>query len=352
MRLVVDFGNSFWKWLHVRPRQAWAAGATLAALTVLSDSAWRGVVSRGSIPPGYAMIDGVPIAYGDTARRHTVARPPAGAARYTENYLGLGVPALAASVLPDDFNPVDLRVTFPPGDVAYIPDLRAALFAAGGVFMVETHKGKRRLELNDFSVIDEPLAGLACCVLTQKGYERKANGIAGTETLLLDVGGYTLDSVPIERDGRPDLTAARSLKGVGANNALELFEDAVRSNNRARFRGVDRIDTLRLHDAIQTGVFKFGQQKLDVVQEAKEALSILANEAAGLIDYMGGPANYDNVLLTGGGALLIADMLTQAYPSMGFVRANDGNPAISLQLANVYGAANSWAMLRRMNSSE
>jgi hypothetical protein len=65
-----------------------------------------------------------------------------------------------------------------------------------------------------------------------------------------------------------------------------------------------------------------------------------------VIKASGGAANYDIVLLTGGGSALVYETLNRAIPLIDFVMVEETRE--DMRYANVFGGAKLFAMLKRM----
>ncbi|MCS6872989.1 MAG: hypothetical protein NZ571_16215, partial [Anaerolineae bacterium] len=74
--------------------------------------------------------------------------------------------------------------------------------------------------------------------------------------------------------------------------------------------------------------------QLDCAQIAKECLSPLASDVVALINRMGGVANYDNIVLVGGGSPLVFEYLRAALPDANLLMADN---AEEVRWANALG---------------
>src|SRR5690606_29822778 len=98
------------------------------------------------------------------------------------------------------------------------------------------------------------------------------------------------------------------------------------ANNASMFQDTGDIDVRKTEAALLTGVFQFGKIQIDCRHEAHAALSTLTNEVVQVINSAGGIANYEVMLVTGGGAALIYDYLTAALPRAEFIMAEQQRP--------------------------
>jgi hypothetical protein len=338
MDIIFDAGNAWWKWFNPRTNQY---GDCRHALVELSETDWQTVVGRSRVlPQGFARVNGTPYAYGDAARRYIIPQRPRGAARYHRGYYGVAAAIALSEVLERDARSVVLWASHAPIDSQYAR------------YIVESAKGKWRVQLGDlerdFNVkevmtFDEPIGGYSHYVFTEKGEERKRNPLANITTLVIDVGGYTADVVAVDPGGSIDLMSPKSTR-TGVIQLIEQFEQALRANNSTRFRTTGDIDIRRIESAILTGKFRFGKQIIECQAEATASLNTLVNDIVQVITAAGGEANFDAMLLTGGGSAMIHDTLIQALPTVEFLLAEPKREL--MKFANVFGGAKLAMMLR------
>lgn len=340
MDLIFDCGNARWKWFNARTNQY---GDCRHALVEISDSEWTQVCGRSKTPPeGFARVNGTAYAYGDAARRYTIPQRPKGASRYRREYYGVAAAIAMSEVLERGARAVTLWASHSPDDSRYARNL---VESAKGKWVVESGSGSREFVVRDVQTFDEPLGGYSNYVFTEKGLERKKNPLADKTTLVIDVGGYTTDVGAIDPGGNIDLMSFRSTR-TGVINLLEGFEAELRNRHATRFQNTGDIDVRRIETAIMTGVFRFGKIDIDCAAEARAAINTLTNEVVEVIRAAGGEANYDVMLLTGGGSALISDALIAAMPVVEFLFAEPERS--KLKFANVFGGAKMAMMLRNV----
>lgn len=339
MELILDFGNARGKWFVPRRRES---GDFLHAIAELRDSEWSKLVGRGRPPEGLVRINGVPYAIGNAARRHVIQERPKGAARYRDTYYGIGLAyALSEGIRRND-PAVTVMASHAPIDVQYAKNLVAA---AKRQWVVESRHGTLEFMVKSVRTFDEPLGGYAHYVFNSDGTDRKKNPLRELTTLVLDVGGYTVDVAAVDPNGQIDLMSLHSTR-TGVLDLLSNFESDMRANNPTMFQDAGDLDIRRIENAVISGQYRLGKVILDVSHEADSALNTLVNDVIQVINAAGGVANFDVILMTGGGAALIAPRMVEAMPRIDFVMAEPNRD--EMMYANVYGGAKLSALVRRL----
>lgn len=333
---VLDFGNARGK--YFRPRMN-KYGDFRHAIAFLNDTQWRNATRGGDPPEGLIRVNGQPVAIGDAARRYTIAERPKGAQRYRKDYYGVGLAYALYQSFSKNVHNVTLIASHAPGDIDYAEHLRQA---ALGLWEVEGHQGVFQFTVTGVHTFDEPIGGYSHYTLTEEGHEKRRNQLQDLQVLVVDVGGWTVDIAAID-NGVIDPLSLRSTR-TGIINMTDTFEKAMRSNNRTLFQNTADIDIKRIERAILEGEFRFGKTTIDCRNEAAQAINELVNDVTSIIDSAGGAANYDRVLLTGGGAVLIYNTLADAYPRIEFTYAEPDTNL--MKYANVFGGAKIIALLR------
>lgn len=308
MLVIVDGGNHGAK--YVVPRTN-TKGWFLNNVVQLTDADWNAIVGRGKPGNGLLKVNGVPYAVGDVARRFPLKDKPKGAARYNELYYG----AILAQAFVQGIgksSEVTLYATHAPQDHAYAGDLKRA---AKRTWKIESEAGYLEIVVKKVVTLDEPVCAIAHCTLKITGEEYEQNPLIGKSTLAVDIGGYTTDTVRIERDGKINQLAIKT-KIVGTIDSLERFEKEIRIAHRQTFVNTQDIDPVRIEEALITGVFQFGKIPVDCKVVSTQILTQLTNNIVQVINSEGGAANYDLVLLSGGGAALVIDTLAKAMPQI------------------------------------
>ncbi|MCL4254394.1 MAG: ParM/StbA family protein [Anaerolineae bacterium] len=355
--IFLDFGNALWKWtmpsLNIESSE-------LHALFPLTSTQWNQAVGRvNKSPVGFIRVNGVPYVVGDASQRYGIPTKPLGASRYIPEYYGVGVCyAIVASIMqayvatPKSKRPsipiiskqITLYGSHAPGDIDYVPYMKSATI---GNWDVEYMGHSFKFRIAQVYPFDEPLGGFSHFVLTNEGDPKKKNPIEKITTLVLDIGGKTTDSVPIDEDAQIDVSAMTS-ESTGINDVMDVFKKALRANNAQFFQNTDQIDIRRLNKAFMSGVYMGGGKRIPCHKEADEAANLLLNDINNIISRAGGLASYDAILLTGGGAVLMYDRLQTAYSDMPFYLAEaDMDMA---HFANVRGGRKLFTMLKRLDA--
>lgn len=339
MDVVFDFGNARGKWFVP---YSLAQGDFLHAIVPLSENAWDSVVGRGRPAAGILRVNGKPYAVGDAARRYLIKDRPRGAARYRKDYYGVALAYALSEMFSRNSGNIYLMASYPPGDVRHVPRL---VDAAKGEWYVESRNGKQTFCVNMVRTFDEPLGGYSHYAFNKDGTESRRNPYKNSTVLVLDVGGYTVDVAAIDPGGEIDTRSLNSTR-TGIINLLDHFEDELRSNNRDMFVETGDLDPRRVEDALRTGVYKFGREQLPCQEEANSCIWELVNDVVDIVNGAGGVANFDVILVTGGGAALIYDQLQAALPYIDLVMVEPSRD--KMMYANVLGGAKILALLRRL----
>jgi hypothetical protein len=334
---VLDFGNARIKWFDPRTN---VYDDCRHAIVQLSDNDWQRVVGRGKPPEGYARINGVPFVFGDAARRYLIPERPRGAARYRDTYYGVALAYALARGFRRTVRNVTLLASHAPADIKYARNLSAA---ARHQWTVQTGDGTFDFNVKHVTTFDEPLGGYTHFVFTEKGVERKRNPLEHVTTLVIDVGGYTVDVAAIDPEGIIDPLSLRSTR-TGILQMTETFEAELRANNATLFQDTGDIDVRRIDTALLTGTFPFGKTPIDCHAEAESAVHGLVNEVIDVIQAAGGIADYDAMLVTGGGTALVFDALEAALPRAQFIMAEPQRAL--MKYANAFGGGKLAMVLR------
>lgn len=340
--LIFDFGNALGKWFVPRKNEY---GSFIHAIARLSDNEWKEINGRATKPlDGFIRVNGIGYAIGNMARRHIIQERPRGAARYHDTYYGVGLAYAMSEAFKRSDSSVTLFASHAPIDIKYARNLVAA---SGGLWQVECRHGNLTFQVSDIMTFDEPLGGYSHFTFTEKGEERTKNPLADKTVLVIDAGGYTVDVIAVDPGGNIDIMSAHSTR-TGVISLTQGFESEMRANNATLFQDTGDIDIRRIENAILTGTYQFGRVKLNVEAEAQAAINDLVNDVGEVIRSAGGAANYDMMLLTGGGSALIYDALVAAYPRIEFIMAEKNRDL--MKYANVFGGAKISAMLRRIGA--
>jgi len=336
--LIFDMGNFEGKWYEPDSRRQ---GNFMHAIAPLTDAQWRQAAGRGKPPKGIISVNGDHYAIGMAARRHTIQDRPAGAARYTQNYYGAALAYAMTEAFTGDDKQITLVASHPPVDQMYgkLIDTLACRD-----WYIESSTGHHNFSIVNVVPFDEPLGGYSNIAFNKDGTESKRNKFRHQVVLVVDVGGYTVDVVPVDPDGAIDYLGARSTR-TGTLRTMRSFETEMRDKYPNEFQESGDLDPRRVEGALRTGQFQYGRVELDCADLATAAVNTLVNDVRQVIIAAGGIASYDSIILTGGGSALIYQALVEAVPQMEFALAADLE---LMRFANVFGGAKLLALLRRL----
>lgn len=337
--IFLDFGNADVKFFDGNKSFSYFPHA----IAPITESEWRNLVGRSKqAPSGYIAIEGKYFAVGDKARRYVLKEKPRGADRYVPDYYGVAMAYAISQLYPSETRQINLFASYAPRDVEYADDI---VKSALGHWHFTTHNGTYKVHVKAVETFDEPLGGFNHSVLTKDGRALKKNPYRDSTILVLDVGGYTCDVIAVDPQGMiDDSSFASTLTGV--IGAYGWFERELRSLYKTEFKGVGEIDSKRLETAMLTGAYPFGKLKLDCAALGQQSITSLTNDIADIIKASGGVANYDVVLLTGGGSALVYESLKAAIRTIDFILVEPDREL--MRYANVFGGAKLFTMLKRL----
>lgn len=325
--LVLDAGNALIKAKRGDGRE----DEFPHALYRVPQSEFRDIEARNAdrVPEGYAVVSGVPYAYGKQAERYSPEKSH-GAERYRDDYYGVFV-ALALARLFSKSADVSLFGSHAPGDVVYRDDL---MRAAAHAWPVRIGDRELTFNVNYANTFDEPQGGLMNVILADDGQHYKHSDINGGRALVIDVGGKTTDYLAVNPGGEVDYSLHLSTQ-MGILDVIDQFERSFRANNKTLLKSIDELPADRVRDAIATGVFKGAGREYDCQAEVNEATETLI----GMIrtayrDKAGGPIPWDSIILTGGGSAMLYERLLSVLAHDHVLLADE--PA-KIHLANVRG---------------
>lgn len=316
------------------------------AIQLITETEWKKAVRTGSASKHHIKVQGIPYVIGDMALRRGIAERPRGAARYNEQYFGVALCYVLASLYGRTSQDLIVYASHAPRDVEYVPNIKAAAKGNAKKGWDVEYMGKEfNFKVSEVLTLDEPLGGFNNFVLTDAGKPVKDNPIKNKTVLVLDIGGYTTDTVAVDPGGQIDITTFYS-QVVGAINVMDIFEEGLRANNRTAFQKAGILHPARLRQAFMTGVFEGGGKQIDCKQEADEAANLLLNDIDIIFQSRGGLINYDGVIGTGGFYQVMQERLQLAYPDIPFY-ASEADPQ-SAHLSNLRGMRKVFDMMENL----
>ena len=332
--IVLDAGNSLIKF----KRNDGVEGEFPHALKSISDTDLGHIkTSANRLPEGYARVNGVAYAYGEQAERYGVIDRRVRAARYTADYYGVFV-ALALALSYQRGGDYALFGSHAPGDVDYRDDL---MTAAAQQWEVEIENRTTTYDVKYVNTFDEPQGGLMNVILTEDGTHYRNPSINGGNSLVIDIGGRTTDWLAVKAGGDVDYSLKVSTSR-GIHDVLEQFETELKKRYAKEFKAAPDANAKRLRDALTTGVYKHKGRELDCAAEVDSAVNVLLNAVANAYTTRArGGADFDSIILTGGGAGLLHDKLLPILDHAHVVLADEMG---SIHRANVRGGLKLWKL--------
>lgn len=309
----------------------------IAKVGKVDSSAVRRFMNRDNTTPkrGYVVSNGMVYAVGEKARRHQIVKRE-GSNRYTDDYyLPMFHYGITQSSIQDGED-VFVVATHAPQDEPYAGDIEDLLM---GTHEVSNEFGLIRFNVIDVLTLDEPVSGLYNYVLTYKGsLDRRKTESKEWVILVVDVGGQTTDLTAVDSGFEIDESTIESVE-IGALRVIESFWEVFKDENKSQLKNVSSALPMRaVEQAIITDKFPYGVKHISCKDIAHEARNLLLNDVIDLINSMGGAVNYNAILLTGGGSMLIERDLSKAFPMMEILTSMPEGKLDKQHLANAHGA--------------
>lgn len=330
---AADGGNAKWKFIAPKTKtKAKAEDQFDHFFVALTPQDFKRAKAReGMNTDHFYTVNGAHYMVGRKAARYGDFQQQVGEKRYNEQYYGV----LAAIAMARGFGASTKNIFFigshPPKDADYVDDLMSAVVKN---WTVEWRDETINLSVVDAATVDEPLCGWANVVFRAdgKGYLNKT--VNKGVTLVIDIGGLTTDGIVIDPNGEIDPSTADSAK-IGVLEAVDAFVDSFRSDYKTELKGVT-LDDAMAHEALQTGKFNLrGLGIKDCTLLATEIKRELVSRVINFYDSFGGAANYDTLILDGGGCALLEKELRAGIRHNNIILADKSD---DLHLANARGA--------------
>lgn len=232
-----------------------------------------------------------------------------GAARYTDTYFGvLAAIGLFQCDTPDGSD-VLLGGSHTPDHRIYKQNMIDAAMGQWRVTNPGMEKGVRQFNIRQVFCLDEPVAAYRHATISDAnagqfhGEEWLRSGVV----IVLDIGGLTT-GVSVVEQRRVDYSAGAS-DDIGMLDVLDELAKGIRKRYVKELTNTPFLNMHKVRNALRVGKYDAGGYgMLDVKQEAERARGIVLNRIPALYTRFGGKAEYNGVLLAGGGS---ADMATQ-----------------------------------------
>ncbi len=328
--LIGDFGWGFWKTCSTK-KMAHKPNA----LTPLADANYENALKFYHGRPGtdVVRVNGQAYVIGDQAENAGEVIKPKGAGRYTRDYAGT-VAAIACGLLfPDSSDNVVAFLAHPAEDITYQEDLKAAV---RGRWSVTIDGDERSYHIREAGAYPEPLGGLMHVRLSEGGKPLNLPDLAGFG-YIVDIGMHTVQGLPVKENGLPDWTGPRLHLNIGIGDALDNFKDQLRASFADELRNIRQLRPRHLREALTSNRYPIGGGFLECENEVTQATSMIINRIRDAIQQQaGGALSYQYILLTGGGAALLAKrLIPQALEGHDNVRLSED--ADNIVFANMWG---------------
>lgn len=349
-----DWGNAIAKVALVTPRGRYPTTTYPHAVKMIDESDFRELELRSDVRRNgvgdtfcyerqYTDQDGQRQSFtrfysvGETASSFGFQSRRSGSLKYELDYYGPYAIRGLMDLFPNGHGNIHLLAMFPPGDIAYVPQLKAAL---GGSHIVTNPRGvKAKYVIRSVRVVDEPVGGLMHKIIAPDGEYYNDHSVTGKKVLVIDIGGQVSSMTPATSDGEVNYRASKSF-GMGINDVEKAFEAELR-RSFPEFRRLRLMPQDQIREAIMTGYWQGGGREPIDCREAKvRACGQLLNDIQNSYENeLGGNLSYNHILVTGGGGALLYDMLnTPELLNHGSVMLADIH-SDEMHLANVRGAA-------------
>lgn len=277
------------------------------ALHQISGAQYDALRMRGELNHSQIFrVNGTWYSIGDKAVRSGSGAALFGEARYTELYYGVLTAIALFQTFKDSRKNVYLCGSHTPKDIVYRPDL---ILAAKGQWTVESQGITKKFTVIHGQGIDEPVAAMRHATLSENGTSyRGQQQLRKGELLVIDIGGFTC-GFTVASNGIVDYESSQS-ETTGILDVLEEFESLIRREYAKKLKGTNKLNPLRLRDALLTGKYDAaGLGELDVKKLADEACNVLLRDVMQFYEAYGGAGEYHGILLAGGGGALMEKRL-------------------------------------------
>ena len=324
---VVDVGNS-----EIKAKNATREIYYRHAIYQLTENEYNQILSRS--PKGHPdvyRVNGIPYAVGELAEGKGFRDRMYGSERYNELYYGTLLAIALFRLYEKSVNNIIVFASHPPKDVIYRPQIENS---AKHKWIVEGQGESRTLSVGSVYKFDEPVGGVMNLIINKGGKTYKRSELKEGSTLVLDVGGYTIDAVALD-DGQVDYTSAVSVPDSGIIQVEKRFINEFRSNNPVLLQSANKFSEKRVRQALTTGIFNLGGLgEKNCEEEAKVATSGILRTLRDLYSQFGGVTGNDQIVLTGGGCGLLYPRIQNMFMHPRLFLADDPE---DLRFANVRG---------------
>lgn len=305
--VVFDAGRSI-----VKGKSQSSEKSFIHALSQLTETEYKQMVLRDNNPDLFK-VNGIPYAIGETAVKRGYQPRQTTSERYNELYYGTLLATMLFQLYEKPVKSIFLYASHPPVAIESRPDIIAAAKGGSkGKWVVESMGEKREYTIQEVRCFDEPVGGVMNLLLATDGKTYQRSDIKEGATLVLDIGGQTIDIAALD-NGKVDYSAIVSADG-GVIEVERRFEKLLRAEHKTKLKSANFISPAKLRQALQTKSFDAGAfGKLDVGDLVKQSTDDIIVRINNLIAEFGGISTYNNIVLTGGGGGLLFNLICEYF---------------------------------------
>jgi len=218
---------------------------------------------------------------------------------------------------------IDLTMFVPPSLLIEQKDTILSRFEDVNNQLAILPEGERKpiiYNLVNINIVPEGIGAATCFMLDKRGKPSQSASELSGNVLFVDIGMYTTDVVLLQNGAfnRESLSTATS-EGFGiADRILSPLAEEVRKK-AADFSAINLYDIDRaLRNGLKTGEFTVssGLSNIDIEERFNAYKGAFSNAVADLLDSQySSLRNVQKVVLVGGGATFINDLLAETYPN-------------------------------------
>ena len=324
--VAADMGNEQFKALSVSERPL--ERILLHAVAEISKHEFENVAARtprGGASRSYIKWRGRYFVVGEDALLHDPhihGNRQTGIQKYQRDYIGVALMAMLLKLYGNRLpTALSVMVGHPPKDIAFREDI---IRAFKGKWSFHSHLKKHKVEIKHVVPTDEIMGGAMNVALDADGYRYDGNPITGKRTLVVDLGGGTMDVMGIDRNGYPEYPTLESAT-IGVNRLLLNFKQLYDSHPDFQHTLKDTVsgipmrsiyDCFRYSRVINGDMYygiPYAGDMLDVTEIAEQVTISLLNEMYQALKnkIQGAAINYQYVIITGGGGDLFFEPICQ-----------------------------------------
>lgn len=341
-KMAFDCGNGY-----LKPKSEFMEACIPHALRMLKPSEVAGLEERSRLGADRTVweVNGQFYQIGERAMKTGAGAVLHGEARYVPEYYGVLAAIAAFHVFPESHRNVYLYGGHTPKDTIYRPDLMHAVTSVKE-WVVRHDNQTKRFKFVGGAGYEETVSVYRYATISDDGRKLQAGWLRKGNCLILDFGAFTT-GVGVAVDGKLDYTAGRTFV-YGVLDVLDEFGELVRRNNRKLLKGANVLNAMRLREAFadpKRGYNAGGLGFIPCIEEADQAESVFARELDLIFQQYGGVAEYQTILIGGGGAAAMEATIRRTLNHPDVYLPSDNRA--ELQMCGVRGA---WKILTVMEA--